>query len=146
MKARERIVCHGHPLVQGTHPTTFEVTTREELTLKGDCIIGVGADKAALDLDPLFKRLLARDDAVLVTNIYAGGTRIQVHGSGSRELTLRHPTDLVWRKSRFTCDRTVAVAADRTARTLPRELIARLAQGDEMEIELVAIIPDGTAR
>ncbi|MDD1674581.1 MAG: DUF371 domain-containing protein [Methanomicrobiales archaeon] len=144
MEAQEWIICHGHPLVQGTHPTTFEVTTAANLTAQGDCIIGVGADKGARDLDPVFRDLLARDDAYLLTVLRAGPVSVEIHGRGSRELTLRHPADLVWRRSGFTCDRTVAIAADCTARLLPRELIRRLQRGDYLEVELRVTVPDGT--
>ena len=46
MEAEERIICRGHPLVRGTHPTTFEVTTEGHLTRQGDCIIGVWLTRA----------------------------------------------------------------------------------------------------
>jgi uncharacterized protein len=144
MEAREWIICHGHPLVRGTHPTTFEVTTEGDLTAQGNCIIGVGADKGARDLDPAFRNLLARDDARLLTVLRSGPVSVRIHGRGSRELTLRHPADLVWRKSTFTCDRTVAIASDCTARMLPRELIAQLQRGADLEVELLVTIPDGT--
>ena len=144
MEAREWIFCHGHPLVRGTHPTTFEVTMEEDLTAQGDCIIGVGADKGARDLDPAFKNLLARDDARLLTILRAEHLSVRVYGRGSRFLTLGHPSDLVWRKSTFTCSRTVAIASGSTARMLPRELIARLQQGADLVVELVVTTPDGT--
>ena len=35
MEAEERIICRGHPLVRGIHPTTFEVTTEDHLTRAG---------------------------------------------------------------------------------------------------------------
>jgi hypothetical protein len=146
MEAHEQILCRGHPLVRGTHPTTFEVTVEEDLTLQGDCIIGVGADKGAVDLDPAFRRILARDDARLITVLRAGGLCVEVRGRGSRDLALTHPTDLVWRRSRFTCGRTIAIASDHTARQLPRELIACLAKGAALRIDLTAVIPGGTAR
>ena len=34
----------GHENIRGVHKTTFEFTKEKELTLKGDCIIGVNAD------------------------------------------------------------------------------------------------------
>ena len=35
---------YGHPNILGTHKTTFEFTKDNELTLNGDCIVGVKAD------------------------------------------------------------------------------------------------------
>jgi hypothetical protein len=51
-------------------------------------------------------------------------------------MLLSHPTDLVWRRSSFVCDRTIGIFSDRTARTLPRPLIVRLSEGDDLRVEL----------
>jgi hypothetical protein len=136
MELTERIRCRGHPLVRATHRTTFEVTTGEHLTRQGDCIIGVRADKGAAGLPAEFRRLLAYDRAVLVTTLSAGGSSVEVHGQGSSGMTLTHPTDLVWRRSSFVCPRTVAIHCDRTAATLPRELVVALGEGAELVVEM----------
>ena len=134
MKAQEIIRCRGHPLVLGTHPTTFEVTCEGHLSENGNCIIGVAADKGCAGLSEDFKRVLARDDAVLVTRLSAGNAEVEVRSRGSAHLTLDHPTDLVWRRSAFTCGRTIGICSDRVASTLPRDLIAALRDGEEMTV------------
>jgi hypothetical protein len=139
MELTEWIRCRGHPLVRATHPTTFEVTAGDHLTRQGDCIIGIGAEKGAAGLSPEFRRVLADDRAVLLTTLSAGGYSVEVRGHGSSRITLAHPTDLVWRRSSFVCPRTVAILCDRTAETLPRELVAALREGAELEVELVAV-------
>ncbi len=139
METRERITCRGHPLVRGTHPTTFEVTTEGHLTCQGDCIIGVRADRGAGGLSSDFRKVLADDGAVLVTRLTSGGSSVEVHGRGSSRMTLTHPTDLVWRRSSFVCDRTVAILCDQVAATLPREFIQALKEGAELEVEMVAV-------
>jgi len=140
MEAAERITCRGHPLVRATHPTTFEVTTEDHLTREGDCIIGVRADKGAGGLSPEFRRVLTDDGAVLLTMLTAGGHTVEVRGRGSSKMTLTHPADLVWRRSRFVCPRTVAILCDQTAATLPRDLIRALREGAELGVEMVAVI------
>lgn len=142
MKARNVLRCRGHPLVQGLHKTTFEVTRDCELTLSGDCIIGVCADKGAADLDDAFKRVLADDRAHLTTRLSVGGESLEIRSRGSSRFSLDHPTDLVWRRSGFVCGRTVGIYSDYVARTIPRPLIDRLRHGDEMVVELTAKIPD----
>lgn len=141
MEARETIRCRGHPLVRGTHPTTFEVTKETHLTLAGDCILGIAADKGARDLSPEFRQALSRDGAQLATRIRCGDSSVEIHGQGSAAMTLDHPTDLVWRRSGFVCGRTIAILSDRVAATLPRELIAALAEGREMIIEMEVTNP-----
>ncbi|MFA7197830.1 MAG: DUF371 domain-containing protein [Methanoculleus sp.] len=142
MKATDIVRARGHPLVQGVHPTTFEVTKDVTLTLSGDCIIGVAADKGAADLDPELKALLRDDRAVLTTRLMAGGETVEVRSRGSAALTLDHPADLVWRRSDFTSDRTVGIRSDRVAATIPREFIEALRRGEELVVELEAEIPE----
>jgi hypothetical protein len=141
MEARAVIRCRGHPLVLGTHPTTFEVTCEEHLTANGNCIIGIGADLGCAGLTPAFRTVLAHDDAVLVTRLACNGVVAEVRSHGSSQLTLDHPTDLVWRKSPFVCGRTVGIRSDRTALSLPRELMDNLARGEEMMVTLIATRP-----
>ncbi len=141
MEAQEIIRCRGHPLVLGTHPTTFEVTSEEHLTENGNCIIGVGADKGCAGLSPVFRTVLAHDDAVLVTRLSCGGIIVDIRSRGSSMFTLDHPSDMVWRKSTFVCGRTIGILSDRVALTLPRELMENLARGDEMAVTLTATRP-----
>ncbi len=141
MEAHEIIRCQGHPLVLGTHPTTFELTCEEHLSHNGNCIIGVAADKGCAGLSKEFRSLLANDDAVLVTRLCVGSVIAEVRSHGSPHLTLAHPADLVWRRSTFTCERTIGVCSDRVAATLPRELIAGLRGGAEMTVMLTVTRP-----
>jgi len=141
MKARDIVRARGHPLVQGTHRTTFEVTRDETLTPSGDCIIGIGADKGAADLDPGLKAVLRDGRAVLTTRLTAGGVTVEVRSRGSAALTLDHTADLVWRRSDFISDRTVGIRSDHTAATLPREFIEALRRGEDLVVELEAESP-----
>ena len=141
MKAQEQVRCRGHPLVLGTHPTTFEVTREPHLTANGNCIIGIAADKGCAGLSESFKKVLAHDDAVLVTRLSCDGITVEVRSHGSAQFTLDHPTDMVWRKSRFICGRTIGILSDHVAATLPDELIAALQTGEEMVVTLIATRP-----
>ena len=141
MEAQEIIRCRGHPLVLGTHPTTFEVTCEDHLSKNGNCIVGIAADKGCAGLSPAFKSVLTHDDAVLITLLECDGVCVTVRSRGSSQLLLDHPTDMVWRKSTFVCGRTIGIVSDRVALTLPRELMIRLARGNEMVVTLTATRP-----
>jgi hypothetical protein len=141
MEAHEIIHCRGHPLVLGTHPTTFEVTREVHLTKKGNCIIGVSSDKGCNSLSPEFKRVLTHDDAVLITRLSCGGRTVEVASRGSSRFTLDHPTDIVWRRSPFVCGRTIGILSDHVAATLPDGLVSDLLAGKEMIIILTARRP-----
>jgi hypothetical protein len=141
MEAQEIIRCHGHPLVLGTHPTTFEVTREVHLTKNGNCIIGVSSDKGCNNLSAEFKRVLAHDDAVLITTLSCGGKTTRIKSHGSSLFTLDHPTDIVWRRSSFVCGRTIGILSDHVAVTLPADLISELLLGKEMVVILTVRRP-----
>lgn len=141
MEAQETIRARGHPLVLSTHPTTFEVTCEEHLTENGNCIIGIGADKGCAGLSPVFREILARDDALLTTRLECGGAAYEVHSRGSSQMMLNHPTDMVWRRSSFVCGRTIGILSDTVALTLPRDLVQSLVQGNELVVTLVVTRP-----
>ena len=141
MEVHEIIHCRGHPLVIGNHPTTFEVTREDHLTKNGNCIIGIAADKGCAGLSAAFKRVLANDDAVLMTRLSSGDVTFEVKSHGSSRFTLDHPTDMVWRRSSFVCGRTIGILSDQVAATLPKPLIANLAAGKEMIVTLTATRP-----
>ncbi len=138
VREEEYLTAHGHPNVTATHRTTFEITKEDELSLAGSCIIAVGADKGALDLSRRFRDALHRPECRLTTTLRCGPYEVQISSRGDPGLSLTHPTDLVWRRSSFTCGRTIGIYADYTARDLPREMITLLAGGAEMSVLLVA--------
>jgi len=123
---RENIVFSGHPNVRSLHPTTIEVTRDDNLTSRGDCIIGVSADKGCSDLREETKAALRSLGSRVVLKITAGPDSFVFHAMGNPGLDLSHPHDIVVRKSEFLSDRTLAVKADVAARDIPRSLVARL--------------------
>ncbi|HVP94473.1 MAG TPA: DUF371 domain-containing protein [Methanoregulaceae archaeon] len=142
MKAVEVITARGHPLVRALHRTTFEVTKEHELTPGGDCIIAVAADKGAKDLSPAFRTVLRKESATLKTTLLCEGYVLEVHSVGGPGISLLHPTDLVWRRSMFCCDRTVGNNSDAVALSIPREMISCLRDGAQIRIELTVECPD----
>jgi hypothetical protein len=142
MKAMERIVCRGHRNITARHRTTFEVTREEHLSLQGDCIIGVGADKGPADLGNNFRKVLCAPGAVLTTRLHCRDYEVEVHSVGSPSLFLDHPTDFVWRTSGFVCGRTIGIRTDAAARDIPREIVDALANGAVLVVELIAECPD----
>ena len=51
----EEVLFTGHSNVQSLHSRTIEITKDKELTLRGDCIIGVNANKSCKDLSDKIK-------------------------------------------------------------------------------------------
>ncbi|MGC8816618.1 MAG: DUF371 domain-containing protein [Candidatus Hadarchaeum sp.] len=131
------IRARGHPMVSAKHRTTFMITKEKDLGPKGDCVIGVGAEKSAAELDLELKRLAALAVPIVI-RLRAGGFVDEVRAWGHPSLTLNHPTDIVVRKSRFICGRTLAVGADKAAADLSRELVAALRKPTtRLEMEVI---------
>ena len=141
MEEQEIIHCRGHPLVLGTHPTTFEVTGESNLTRNGNCIIGIAADKGCAGLSVPFKNVLSHDDARLLTRLMCGEIEVEIHSRGSSQLPLTHPTDLVWRRSMFICGRTIGIQSDKVAAMLPAELIKNMIAEEKIVVTLIATRP-----
>jgi hypothetical protein len=141
MKIIETIHCRGHKNVMALHKSTFEITKETELSPNGDCIIAIGADKGAADLSPAFREALNIPGTILTTVLDCGGVTATVLSKGCSGITLAHETDLVWRHSTFLCPRTIAVCSGHTACQLPRELIEKLRNGEEMTVTLQAESP-----
>jgi hypothetical protein len=123
----ETITAFGHELIRATHGTTFEITKERSLTTRGDCIIAVGADKSVADLSPEFKELAKKRGAEITIIIESeDGEREIVRAYGDPRLTFTHPDDMVIRKSRYVCSRTLAVKADKAAEDISRSLVKKI--------------------
>ena len=126
MKIVEVIHARGHENILSTNRTTFEITKDTHLTKQGDCIIAVNADKAADDLSQEFKEAIRQKNAKLIITIKADTENETVKASGSPQLPLTHPTDLVVRKSNYICNRTLAIEADKAAKDFSKKFIEKL--------------------
>ena len=125
MKVSELITFSGHKNISATHKTTFEITKSKSLTKRGDCIIGVAADKACADLDRRIKEALRKGGVVHLT-IRVGDLSFRVRAEGSPQLTLTDEEDIVVRRSNYICPRTLAVKATAAACDIPRDIVNRL--------------------
>jgi hypothetical protein len=136
MEEVEVVTARGHPLVAGTHPTTFEVTRAEHLSHAGDCIIAIGADKAAADLSPAFRSAIRKPGSVLTTHLSCRDIEYEVTSLGHPDFVLDHEEDLVWRRSSYIDGRTIGIHSDATARSLPRDLVALLRDGARLVVTM----------
>ena len=135
----EIIRAFGHPNIQAIHPTTLMFTRDGQLSNTGDCITAVKADKAAADLSNDFKDKLRALNAKLTILIEVNGLKKQINASGSPNLVLTHPSDMVIRKSSYICDRTLAIRADFASIDLPRELVEKL-KNPKQEAKITLIV------
>ena len=116
----------GHKNILSLHKKTIEITKDSQLTVNGDCIIGVGSNLACLDLPENFKKKIQNPSTKIVFTIMADEYSFSIHGNGSEKLTLKHPNDIVLRKSAFTCSRTIAIKCDKASDNVPRKMVKKL--------------------
>jgi hypothetical protein len=139
MKIVEKLIARGHDSVLATHRSTFEITKDAHLTHRGDCVVAVAADKGVRDLSDELKRILRKPSSKLTIVLQAGQERVVVEASGTPELVLSHPRDIVIRKSNFTCNRTLAVNANKIAKDFPRKFVQQLRYPQQrIDITLIA--------
>jgi uncharacterized protein len=119
----DEIIFYGHPNIRSLHLRAIEVTKNPNLTLRGDCIIGVRANKACKDLNPTLQRLLKKEDSVVRLSLIAEDLSYIVKGLGNSRLLLLDAQDIVIRKTNFVCSRTLCVNSDRASGDIPREII-----------------------
>ncbi|MFO7711177.1 MAG: DUF371 domain-containing protein [Candidatus Woesearchaeota archaeon] len=121
--------CRGHPNLLGAHRNTIEFTKDKELTLKGDCIVGVDADFSFDLLKPVlgWKRFRM--------TIKAGGLVDELEAEVNPGFSSEH--EVVIRKTGFLSERTLGINANKAAKDIDRKLINALSSpiGCEVIIE-----------
>ncbi|MFC1454664.1 DUF371 domain-containing protein [Candidatus Undinarchaeota archaeon] len=133
---KEKIICWGHENVRSSHKTTLEITKEKELSLSGDCIIGVNADKGLLELSDEFRNRLKEDGSILKIMIIVDDLEEAITAKGSSELELSHAEEMVVRKSDFISDRTLAIDADKASADLTNEFKEKL-RNPNQKIEVI---------
>ena len=132
-----KIMAKGHENVLSLHKSTFEITKDKDLSLAGDCIIGLDIDKSMVDFPQEFKEKLANDDTKVIVELKTPNASDTIEGFGHHDLSLSHPTDIVCRKSTFVCSRTLMIKSNKAAIDLNRDLIKDLANGESMEVNII---------
>jgi hypothetical protein len=136
---REEIHFHGHRNIQALHKSTLEVTKDEYLTLRGDCIIGVRADKACKDIDEKIKARLRMDEAIVKVIIAVNSLEFSFYAKGSSKLPLSDHSSIVIRKSTYTCDRTLAIKSSAAAIDIPRYIIDLLKDENNKGVMIISV-------
>jgi len=134
--------CKGHEKVLGTHKTTIEITTDTDLSLKGDCIIGINASSSLSVLPETIKNSIRSLNAEIVLLIEVDKYCEKILGKGHPNLLLSDKRAIIVRKSNFVCPRTLMINADKSASQLSREMIDKMTN-PEMEMKVTIEIYRG---
>ncbi len=122
----EEVIFKGHPNVQSLHARTIEITKDKDLTLNGDCIIGINANKACKDLDSGIKKRIKKKDSLIEICLIVEPYSFTIKGFGDDKILLTNEDDIVLRKSKFICDRTLSINCNFSSLEIPREIINSL--------------------
>lgn len=136
LKKLDEILLHSHPNIQCTHNSTIEITKDDYLTLRGNCILGIRANKACSDLNYSLKKEIKKEKQIYVI------LQIDDHfecfyGYGHRNLTLSSQEDMVFRKSKFICERTALIKCNKASSDLKRNFIEQLQRNPNNEFKMI---------
>jgi len=131
--------CYGHENITARHKTTLEFTKDRDLSLKGDCIIGVKADFSLPQLKNFIKSIDNNKITIIIetmNNINKNNNKIIEKINAEINPGFNSDKDIVIRKSDFRDERTLAVKADKAAYELSRELIKNII-GNKQKISIL---------
>ncbi|MBI2557811.1 DUF371 domain-containing protein [Candidatus Woesearchaeota archaeon] len=115
---------YGHPNILGTHKTTLEFTKDEELTLEGDCIVGVKSDFELDELKDFIKKSNNKKITITIGEI-SNKSRKKIKETICAEInqSFNNNKEFVIRKTDFVSERTFAISSNKAAIDLNRDLI-----------------------
>jgi len=129
---QDEVTFYGHPNVRSLHPKSIEITTDGYLTPRGDCIIGIRANKGCANLSESIRRGLKSASAIVKIEIMTGNESLVIKGRGDERLSMLNPQDIVLRRTNFVCPRTMSILCDKASSDVPREIV-RLLQHQEQK-------------
>ena len=135
----EEIKFCGHKNIRSLHTRTIEITKDPNLTLNGDCIIGVSATKSCSDLTSAMKNKIRRNRSIVEIDLIVEPYSIKIHGIGNDNLLLTHLHDIVLRKSNFICDRTLCLSCNVSAIQIPRKMIDLLKDPSKQGLLVIGV-------
>lgn len=124
-----RFLAYGHPNILGTHKTTLEFTKDKEVSLRGNCIVGVKADFDLGKLKEFIKKARNKNIAIAVQAVSKSAKIVdkivdKVHADLNPDFN--SDKEIVLRKSSFVSERTFAIKSNKSSFELKRDLISFL--------------------
>ena len=138
--AVEIVNAFRHPNITAKHPTTLEITKDKWLSRRGDCIIGVNADKSLVDFSAEFKNMVRNKDTIVIVILSIGNIKEIIVGHGDPRLTYSSPRKIIIRRSSYIDESTALIRSSKAARDLDRMLVSKLRSEDiRLRIMFIAL-------
>ncbi|MGC8614716.1 MAG: DUF371 domain-containing protein [Thermoprotei archaeon] len=125
----------GHLMVRATHASTFEITSEDQLTEKGDCIIAVSSSMVPAEIPREIREAIRKGGRIRI-RLSCDGIVDTVTGWGHQSLPLSSDRCFICRKSTYISPETLAIKCDKAARDLDRALVQKLREGKELEVSV----------
>ncbi|MBI2649855.1 DUF371 domain-containing protein [Candidatus Woesearchaeota archaeon] len=115
---------YGHPNILGTHKTTFEFTKDENVSLRGDCIVGIKADFELGKLKEFIRKSIKNNNKKISIIIKTLSKSITIKETVFATINpdFNDDKEFVIRKTDFASERTFAIKANKAAFELNRDL------------------------
>ena len=113
--------CNGHSNIRAKHRTTLEFTKDTEVSVEGDCIVGVRADFELSKIMEFIKTSRNKKIAIIIQTI-SKNRRIQDKIIAEINPDFSSDKELVIRKTDFISERTFAIKSNKAAFELNRDL------------------------
>lgn len=122
-----KFTAYGHENITAKHKTTLEFTKDKNLSLKGDCILGVRADFSLEKIKEFINKLKTNKIRIIISLKNNKNNKIMKE-EVIAEINPGFNSDreIVVRKSDFRDERTLAVRADKAACDLGRGFVDKL--------------------
>jgi uncharacterized protein len=136
---QDEVTFYGHPNVRSLHSKSIEITKDGYLTPKGDCIIGIKANKACTDLEESIRLGLKSSSSIVKMEVIVEDESFIIKGRGDDRLSMLNPHDIVIRRTNFVCPRTMSVLCDKASSDIPRVLVSLLQHQEQKGILRITI-------
>jgi uncharacterized protein len=136
---QDEVTFYGHPNVRSLHSKSIEITKDGYLTPKGDCIIGIKANKACTDLEESIRLGLKSISSIVKMEVIVEDESFIIKGRGDDRLSMLNPHDIVIRRTNFVCPRTMSVLCDKASSDIPRVLVSLLQHQEQKGILRITI-------
>jgi len=120
-----KFTAFGHKNITSRHKISFEFTKDEEVSLKGDCIVGVKADFSLSEIKKFIKN---KKDKKLKIIIKVDNLKEEVNAELNPDFN--DEKEIVVRKSNFISLRTLTIYADKAAADFSKEFKEKLRKED----------------
>ena len=131
---------YGHRNILATHRTTLEFTKEKELSLKGDCIVGVDSDFDNETLKHFIKSVIEKNNKKIriIIKIKNNGKYFTKEFNAALNPSFNDEKEIVIRKSDFISSRTFAIKSEKAAGDFGKDFVRMIKEPSSRIIVVIS--------